>query len=189
MTDINFFEPYILEKEKSSSSNNVILVASCVAVTLAAGSLGYNTYTMAKHNKAIETLTNELNDAAFKEKYIEATAIAKEKDILTTYDSTLRDIYTSMKNRAMVKEELMTSIYGTVPGGVLFKNISINGGKITIAGESSSENAIAELQYNINNLEFIKGSHVPSITSDLEASETFTFTINCEMEEEYYENK
>ena len=188
MTDINFFEPYILEKEKSSSSNNVILVASCVAVTLAAGSLGYN-YTMAKHNKAIETLTNELNDAAFKEKYIEATAIAKEKDILTTYDSTLRDIYTSMKNRAMVKEELMTSIYGTVPGGVLFKNISINGGKITIAGESSSENAIAELQYNINNLEFIKGSHVPSITSDLEASETFTFTINCEMEEEYYENK
>lgn len=189
MTDINFFEPYILEKEKSNSSNTFIVAVSCIAVTAAAGSLGYNTYTMAKYNKDIATLETQLNDATFKEKYVEATAIANEKQILTTYDSTLRDIYRSMKDRAMVKNELMTDIYGTVPGGVLFKNIGVKAGTITIAGESSSENAIAELQYNINDLPFIKGSHIPSIASDLGTPETFTFTITCEMKEEYYENK
>lgn len=189
MTDINFFEPYILEKEKSSSSNTFIVAVSCVAVTAAAGSLGYNTYTMAKYNRDIINLETQLNDTAFKEKYVEATAIANEKQILTTYDSTLRDIYTSMKNRAMVKNELMTELYGTVPGGVLFKNVTIKDGAIAIAGAATSENAIAELQYNINNLPFISASHVPSITSDLEELETFTFSIVCAIKEEYYENK
>lgn len=189
MTDINFFEPYILEKEKSNSSNTFIVAVSCVAVTAAAGSLGYNTYTMAKHNKDIAALETQLNDAAFKEKYVEATAIANEKQILTTYDSTLRDIYRSMKDRAMVKNELMTDIYGTVPGGVSFKTIGIKDGIITIAGESDTENAIADFQYNINDLPFIKESHIPTIIFSEGDDKEFTFTITCEMKEEYYENK
>ncbi|MGL5615355.1 MAG: PilN domain-containing protein [Sarcina sp.] len=189
MVDINFFEPYILEKQQTGGSNNVILATGCLAVAFVAGSMGYNTYTISNYNKNTIALEAQLAEPAFKEKYIEATAIAKEKQILTTYDSTLRDIYSSMKGRAMVQEALMGDVYSTVPGGVLFKTININGGKITIAGESNSENAIADLQYNLNELPFIKKSHVPSITSDLGAVEKFTFSIDCELKEEYYENK
>lgn len=191
MQDINFFEPYILEREKANGSNTLILAAGCVAITLVGGSIGYNTFTMAKHNKAIVALEAQLADAAFKEKYVEATAIANEKQILTTYDSTLRDIYSSMKDRAMVKEELLGDIYSTAPNAVSIKTITINGGTINIAGEGLTENAIADFQYNINELPFIKKSHIPAITSDLaaEGAETFTFTITCEMEAQYYENK
>lgn len=190
MNDLNFFE-VSKDQEDSGSSRKVSIIGGTVLGAFIISTLMYNTMSTIKTNKEIESINATLNDASIKSQYEESLDIQKQKETLTVYYDKVSSIFESVVSRDKVSPQFMAAINATIPEGVSFKSMNFSNGMIQIAGESSSRQAIAEFQHNMNELKFIKESHVSNITSDLNLiDESFSFSINCNLEEEYYnENK
>lgn len=186
MRDLNFFEVTQIKESdilsKKAIIGGAVIMTVLIGVTATTNVIGINS---TKHS--IASIEAKINDAAFQEKYAESQAVSKEKDAYNRYNTALNHIYTGITDRNKLNPEFLEEISFTIPKEVVFSSISFSGGTVSISAKSTSREAIAELQHNINEIDFIKKSHIGGIASDMaDTDEVFSFSITCELEEEYY---
>lgn len=186
MRDLNFFE--VTQYKESDGVVKAAIIGGVVVLGVLIGTTTLtNIFSIKRVQGSIEDLNTKINDSAFQAKYQEGLKVTKEKDAFERYNTTLNNIYTLISDRNKVSPDFLEEINFTIPKQVVFSSIAVNGGNVTISAKSTSREAIAEFQHNINNIEFIKDSYIGAISSDMaETNEVFTFSISCELEEAYY---
>lgn len=186
MRDLNFFQVTQVKEVDTLTSKTIIggavIMAVLIGVTAATNAIGINST-----KAAIDKINSKINDTEFQGKYAESLAVSQEKDAYDRYNTALNQIYTVVADRNKLSPKLLEEINYTIPKEVVFSSINLSGGVVSISAKSTSREAIAEFQHNINEVEFIKKSHIGGIASDMaEADEVFSFSITCELEEAYY---
>ncbi len=186
MRDLNFFQATEIKEVDTITRKAVIgagaILAALVAVTAATNAIG-----ISSTKTAINNINEKINNTEFQAKYAESLSVAKEKDAFNRYNTALNDIYTLISDRNKLNPDFLEEINYTIPKEVVFSSINFSGGVVSISAKSTSREAIAELQHNINEVEFIKNSHIGGIASDMaETDEVFSFSITCDLEEAYY---
>lgn len=186
MRDLNFFEVTQIKENDILTKKAIIggaaAMAVLIGVTAATNIIGISTT-----KKSIADIEAKINDATFQEKYTESLNVSKEKDAYNKYNTALNDIYTLISDRNKLNPDFLEEISYTIPKKVVFSSINFSGGVVSISAKSTTREAIAELQHNINEIDFIKKSHIGGIASDMaDTNEVFTFSITCELEEAYY---
>lgn len=186
MRDLNFFQ--ITEaKEVDTITKKAIIGGGTILATLIVATAAANIIGIISTKTAIDNLNTKINGTEFQGKYDESISVAKEKDAFGRYNTALNDIYTLITDRNKLNPNFLQEINYTIPKEVVFGSINFSGGVVSINGKSTTREAIAELQHNINEIEFIKDSHIGGIASDMaEKDEVFSFSITCDLEEAYY---
>ncbi|MEG2288733.1 MAG: PilN domain-containing protein [Clostridium sp.] len=187
MNDLNFFHVETA-KENDAEVKKVVAIVGSIASIAIVGSLGINSYGIYRANKSIADLNMKVNEEVFNSKYEESLVVAKEKQSLSKYNDILNEIFASVSDRNKLNPKFIHEISYTIPKEVYFKSMNFTGGVVEISASSTKREAIAEFQHNINEVEFIKESHIGGIMSDLsdDTKEVFSFTITCKLEEAYY---
>ncbi|MEG2936572.1 MAG: PilN domain-containing protein [Clostridium sp.] len=187
MRDLNFFEVTQIKENDALTKKAIIGGAATMAVLIGV-TAAINVIGISSTKKAISDVEAKINDAAFQEKYTESLSVSKEKDAYNRYNTALNDIYTLISDRNKLNPNFFEEISYTIPKEVVFSSINFSGGVVSISAKSTTREAIAELQHNINKIDFIEKSHIGGIASDMaEADEIFSFSITCELEEAYYD--
>ncbi|MDU4890503.1 MAG: PilN domain-containing protein [Clostridium sp.] len=186
MRDLNFFEVTQIKENdvltKKAIGGGAAVMAVLIGVTAATNVIG-----IASTKKGIANIEAKINDTAFQEKYAESQSVSLEKDAYNRYNTALNDIYTLIEDRNKLNPNFLEEISFTIPKEVVFSSINFSGGVVSISAKATTREAIAEFQHNINEIDFIKKSHIGGIASDMgDTDEVFSFSITCELEEAYY---
>lgn len=186
MRDLNFFEVTQIKETDVISKKGVIggaaIMAIVIGLTAATNAIG-----ISSTKKSIAHINEKMNNLEFQGKYEESLKVSKEKDAYDRYNTALNNIYTLINDRNKLNPDFLQEISYTIPKEVVFNSINFSGGILSISAKSTSREAIAEFQHNINEIDFIKKSHIGGIASDMaDADEVFSFSMTCELEEAYY---
>ncbi len=175
MKDINFFAEYAGKKKEQKNSAKYIYSSIGVLGAFIVGTLIYHTVSIQVVNGQIEDLTEKINSPQVKEKLLESEVIAEKHSFFSKYNDNLTEVITNVENRKVVSTQLINSLSSTLPTEVSFNTLSINGGEVTIQAESSTMEAIAELQYNLKNLSQIEYVYIGAISGN----DVYSFDIKC----------
>ena len=187
MRDLNFFE-ITQSKENDVIMKKAIIGGAAIMAMVIGLTAVVNTIGIKNTEKSIDEIKEKINNVEFQGKYEESLKISKEKDAYDRYNTALNHIYTLINDRNKLNPEFLEEISYTIPKEVVFSSINFSGGVVTINAKSTSREAIAEFQHNINEIDFIEKSHIGGIASDMaDTNEVFSFSITCELEEAYYD--
>lgn len=187
MTDFNFFEPYLATSKPNNSIKLVAISGGTITALFIASTLAINSYQIINIKNDIKTTTAKIENADFQNKLKKSEDLLKKKAILNKYDKALSSINYKVKNRAIVTPNFMIKINGTMPEGVFFEYINVEGTTLSIRAKSKTRKAIGEFQHNLKGVSFITNAFVDGIASDLSGSPTeeFSFTIKCDLKEDF----
>lgn len=173
--DINFFTPY--QGQKKEAKNKIIYVYSSVGFLTVAilGTLVWNTVNLSILKAQIKGYEAKLNAPEIQEKLAEAREVANKTDILNKYDVGLTEIITAVESREVVSTKILNSISSTLPTEVSFNSINLTNTEVSIQAVSSNRTAIAELQYNLKQLDNVQDVYIGAISGE----ELYTFDIKC----------
>lgn len=173
--DINFFTPY--QGQKKEAKNKIIYVYSSVGFLTVAilGTLVWNTVSLAMLKGQIKDYEAKLSAPEIQEKLAEAREVANKTDILNKYDVGLTEIITAVESREVVSTKILNSISSTLPTEVSFNSINLTNTEVSIQAVSSNRTAIAELQYNLKQLDNVQDVYIGAISGE----ELYTFDIKC----------
>ena len=190
MRDLNFFEVTQIKETDVIMKRSIISGAAIMAIVIGLTAVT-NIIGIRSTKKSIAEINEKINSVEFQGMYEESLMVSKKKDAYGRYDRTLNEIYTVINERNKLTPDFLEEISYTIPKEVVFSSINLSGGVVSINAKSTSREAIAEFQHNINEIDFIKKSHIGGISSDMaDTNEVFSFSITCELEEAYYnENK
>lgn len=173
--DVNFFTPY--QGQKKEEKNKIIYVYSSVGFLTVAilGTLVFNSVSLAVLKGQIKSYESKINAPEIQEKIKEANEVAMKKDILVKYDNGLTEVITAVESREVVSTKILNSISSTLPSEVSFNSINLTNTEVAIQAVSSTRSAIAELQYNLKQLDNVQDVYIGAISGD----ESYTFDIKC----------
>ncbi len=124
-----------------------------------------------KTNNEIETLTvhDDMERVSRKQELLRIL-----EDIVSNMD----DAESAILNASIIDENLLLSIVDCIPVDVQLSSFSISGNSIGLSGIADSKPGIAELEYNLKNLDRTVSVFVPGI----DRSEVgFSFSMNIVM--------
>ena len=169
--DINFFSTYQNERYKQKNQN----IYSYVLVGVV-GLFVIGTFTF---NHQIDELESKLLDPAIQEQIKESDLAFKLSEVLGQYDNGLTSLLTSIESRDLITTQKLDLISSTIPSEVQFGSLSITNTNITISATSTSRTAIAEVQHNLKQLDFIADVYIGSIGG----TDTYSFSLNCTLKD------
>lgn len=185
--DINFFAPYMKERE-TTISQRILSATVAVGIVGISGTLGYNLVQINNVNTQINSINSMLTETSFVEQHKEAELVILEKGLLKNYNSALMTVHDGVVDRAIVDTKIIDRINSTIPSGANLKSLAIQGGTITMNVVSMSDKDAADMKYNLDRLPIVKESFIPAINSDFGTPPEYTFSITCVLEEAYNEN-
>lgn len=173
--DINFFAPY--QGKKKEQKNKIIYVYSSVGflTVVILGTLIWNTVSISMLSSQINKFESNLKKAEIQEKLNEVKDITRKTDALTSYDKSLTEAVTALETREVVSTKILNMLSSTLPSEVSFNSININNTEVAIQAVSSSRTAIAELQYNLKQLDNVQDAYIGAISGE----ELYTFDVKC----------
>lgn len=177
--DINFFSPYQGKKKERKNQNIYTYSLLGFVAVFIGGTLALNTFNLLKVEKSIEGYQVKLNDPAIQEKVQEANKVSAELDILSRYEKDLTSIYKGVESRDVVSNEILNMISSTLPTEVSFNSLNVTNTEITMQATSSNRTAIAEVQYNLKQLNNIQEVYIGAISGDTK----YTFDIRCTLKD------
>lgn len=173
--DINFFTPY--QGQKKEEKNKIIYVYSSVGFLTVAilGTLVWNTASLAILKGQIKSYEAKLNAPEIVEKLNEANEVARRTEILKKYDASLSEAITAVETREVVSTKILNVLSSTLPSEVSFNSINLTNTEVSIQAVSSTRTAIAELQYNLKQLDNVQDVYIGAISGE----ESYTFDVKC----------
>lgn len=185
MRDFNFFAPYIGKNKSDKNKNLYIRITAVVVVGFIGATLLWNSISLLMLNRDIKNLNSELNKPDKVEKLRQAEILNNKQEILNKYYAGLENIFTDVENRNRISSELMADLSSTMPKGVSFKSMNLDGQTIQIQGEAGSRVAIAELQHNLKQLEFVAEVSVSTINdgSGSGSQGAYSFALKCTLKD------
>ncbi|MDO4926687.1 MAG: PilN domain-containing protein [Turicibacter sp.] len=177
--DINFFSTYQLKNQDKHSQNLYgYLLGSAVGLFIF-GTFGVNQYQLMKVNRQISDLEEKLADPIIQEQIEESDRAYKIAELLEQYDSGLKSLLINIESRDLITTQKLDLISSTIPSEVQFGSLSITNTTITISATSTSRTAIAEVQHNLKQLDFIADVYIGSIGG----TESYSFSLNCTLKD------
>lgn len=173
--DINFFAPY--QGKKKEQKNKIIYVYSSVGFLTVAilGTLVWNTANISILNSQINKYEAKLKKAEIQEKLVEVKDVARKAEALKSYDRGLSEAVTALETREVVSTKILNMLSSTLPSEVSFNSVNLTNTEVSIQAVSSSRTAIAELQYNLKQLDNVQDVYIGAISGD----ELYTFDVKC----------
>lgn len=177
--DINFFTPYQEKRKESKSLHIYVYGITAIVMFAIVVSFGINCFRIYRLEKDIKYYTNEMNDSKFSLQLKHAENVNDQINILTDYDDRIADVSKAVRKRDLVSDTLLNNISSTIPSEIHLKSIVINSGNITLQGISTNRTAVAELKYNLSNLEELDSVYVNSINNTGAVEGEYSFDIKC----------
>lgn len=177
--DINFFSTYQSERHQQKNQNIYSYVLGGVVGLFVIGTFTYNQIQISKINHQIDELETALLDPALQEQIKESDLAFKTSELLDQYDSGLNSLLASIESRDLITTQKLDLISSTIPSEVQFGSLSITNTNITISATSTSRTAIAEVQHNLKQLDFIADVYIGSIGG----TDTYSFSLNCTLKD------
>lgn len=148
MYDLNFFS--IPSKAKKRS---VALPVGLFVVLLAAAAIGgwylWQDRQMADIRRDINRMEAYLGAEPINSQLAELHMLKQKSQLLQSYQTTFAQIDETLGSARTVDTTLLEDISGTLPTGVTFESLSINGLQVSIEGTATSSLAAAELLHNL----------------------------------------
>ena len=177
--DINFFSTYQIERHQQKNQNIYSYVLIGVVGLFMIGTFGFHQFNLMKANNQIAELESKLADPNIQEKIKESDIAFKISEILEEYDSGLTSLITNIESRDLITTQKLDLISSTIPSEVQFGSLTITNTTITIPATSTSRTAIAEVQHNLKQLDFIADVYISSIGG----TDLYTFSLNCTLKD------
>jgi len=173
--DINFFTPY--QGQKKEEKNKIIYVYSSVGFLTVAilGTLVWNTASLAILKGQINKYEAKLNTPEIVEKVNEANEVARKIEVLEKYNAGLTETITAVETREVVSTKILNMLSSTLPSEVSFNSINLTNTEVVIQAVSSTRIAIAELRYNLSQLDNVQEVYIGAISGE----ESYTFDVKC----------
>lgn len=179
MRDLNFFETQIDANSTKKKNKKYYKIIAFTLILMIFISL-VNLVSIIVINSNIKSLNNKLSDAEFIKEYSESQTIAKNYNSLTVYNAIVDKLETKIENEKIITTKSLKSITRTIPKEVTVTNMALNDTSVIIQGISNDRDHVAEFQYNLNKIETIGKTTVPSITK---GEKGYTFSITCDLKE------
>ena len=164
MRDYNFFDPYIEEPEKKSSSGIVfVILAVVLAVVLAI-------YPLMNQNeiRARKQQITSLKDAIEKMyQDHDFDAIAAQKDqvaFMNAQKDALSQLKVRLDQAFIVDDALLHKVADKTSDGIIFYGINIVGDQVQVEGNATHKIAIAQMEHNLRTSAEFEDIFVPFIT-------------------------
>ena len=177
--DINFFSTYQNERYKQKNQNIYSYVLVGVVGLFVIGTFTYNQVQISNINHQIDELESKLLDPAIQEQIKESDLAFKLSEVLGQYDNGLTSLLTSIESRDLITTQKLDLISSTIPSEAQYGSLSITNTNITISATSTSRTAIAEVQHNLKQLDFIADVYIGSIGG----TDTYSFSLNCTLKD------
>lgn len=184
MKDFNFFLPYIDNRKKQKNSKKYIIAVLSILGVIVVGTLLYNSIYIIKLTHDIQSLQEVYNFPANQKKYKKAKELIRKNEIAQKYYSNIKLVNNTIDTQCVVNANLIYDISKSIPKEVSFKSIQIVSSGIQIDGISGNRIAIAELQHNLKNLDYIKSVNVRNINSNNDqSSSVYSFSLVCDFKD------
>lgn len=182
MKDFNFFS-YIAKERKSNSKRRYIGV-SLVGLVVFVFVVNFSVNIIKQYSieDEIANYQGEIDSKKMQENLETAEKIEKEHDILEKYYKNVDEATNQIYSNDYVDTQRIKIINSTVPKDVVFTQISIDNKSLTIQALSKTRSAISDLEYNINNLEFVSDAYISGI-GERNGQGDYSFSISCNLKE------
>ena len=177
MSRMNFFTPYIEQQEKGQSLFRKLILLGTVAVVLVLGVGGFFFFQTYAANSDIQQMQEQLAQPAMQEKQAQMEAFKTQAETGRNYLQELQRVKSHYEQIDLIDIELMDTLSSTLPTGVVFQNLSLTINQMTVTGTAPSREAIAEMEYNMEQTELFHTLHVSNITRP-QAEGSFTFNLS-----------
>lgn len=192
MRDFNFFSPYIGKSKEAKDKTLYFGIGAAIIGIIIVGTFAWNSISILKLNNDIKSLNVELSKPERVEKLKQAEELNKKQEILNKYYEGVNVIFNTIDSTNAVTSDLLNSLSSTLPQGVSFKSMALDGQTVQIQGTAKSRVSIGELEYNLKKLDRISETQVSSITGgdDTGNKGEYSFSLKCTLKDvEKNENK
>ncbi len=182
MNNFNFFSPYIDTKQLLRKKYKYFLILFIVVFVGTAISSYIYQIKVRQLEKEISKMKIFLQSSKINKKIIKAQEKEDKVKIIKQYYNTLKSLDAKIDALDIINKNLLIEISTTLPTEITFDALSITSDEIQIKGKSENNAAIAELEYNLRQLNLFDNIHVFSINYSVEESQ-YAFSITCKLKE------
>lgn len=178
MRDFNFFEPYLVKKNKLSKKQFTLYISiSTIIIVLVIVPIVNLVIInkMAKQTAAVSSILDSEEKIEEREEiYIKQNKIKELKD----YYNALESINSNIIEIDIINDLFLQVITDRVPEDVFFQNINIDADSIQISGIAKSNTAIALFEHNLQEFPYFENIFIPHISIN---SGGYAFTISFQI--------
>ncbi len=184
--DINLLSDLIkVKRSRLKKITSTTLISGLIVFLVAFYFIGVNNKTNSLENE-IEQANSILKNEVYKEKLNELEVLKTRISVLEEYRSNISIINKGINRNDFVDVYVLNTISDNVPIDIEMSNLSVSHTNISFNATSRSRPSIAQLERNLKSIDFISKVHIPDITkSSEEEIETFSFSVNCEVDGGY----
>ncbi len=177
--ELNFFKSYQTKKTEKKSQNLYLYTLIGATTLVIGGTFMMNTLEASSLEKQITALTDELNAPEIQDQIKQSDLVFQILEVLEQYDESLTALDLNVISRDIISTQKLDLVSSTIPSEVSFESLSMTSAAITISAKSKTREAIAEVQHNLKQLQFIDDVVIGSIGGNDE----FSFSLNCILKE------
>lgn len=179
MRDFNFFQPFIPSKIKKSSTGEWIGLGVFLLIIVIVAIPWYLTNELRPLRREVQELETNVNDPMLAEDINRVILLQSETEELTEEVDQMRHAIQSLSESETVTQQLLTDLAQAKIDEVIFEQINVNSGAITIQALAISREDIANLEYNLRQFERYENIFIPSITY---SDNYYQFSIEFDIE-------
>lgn len=166
MKDFNFFSPYIEDKKKGRKRDYAIAGIFLLAVVIAVSFTTYHMVTASKMEKQIAEMEAFIHDPENVKTLNEVKVKKAKLDILEEYTVIMEETKRQIEKGDRIHTAFLNAITATLPQELFFSMMTLSNTELSIQGVSDKMIPIAELEYNLRQLDRFNDIHVSNITKN-----------------------
>lgn len=181
MWDINIFEEFGVRKENRILPIFVAIagIASILIVVLLITFNNYEQIKTLEYKINLQTSVNESDES--KRILAELSKVNRERSFKENYTIVLGNINSYVNEKKIIDDELLQTIFSSIPKGVNFNSIGINGGEIQMECVSNDVILVGDFLFNLKKLEVIEGVYSPGLSEKEDG--TYSFSVVCKVKD------
>ncbi|AKL95279.1 fimbrial assembly family protein PilN [Clostridium aceticum] len=163
MRDLNFFEPYIQQPEKTSSKRLMGLVVLVVVAFI----IVFYPVKMLYEVKALQDKVLSFNAVIESPETISKLKVIEQKELqlmeLKGKEVLFNSLETKINSQTMTNDLLIQWILQEVPNDVYFDELNITENTVQVQGRASHKFPIAQIEHNLRHSTYFDEVFIPSI--------------------------
>ncbi|KXG76780.1 PilN domain-containing protein [Thermotalea metallivorans] len=179
MRDFNFFSPYMTVEKASKGKERMIAAVVC---TIAAVVISFSISNITKVKKLeneIAQLESFMTAPATTKKLKELNNKKEKIIVMEKYHQGIKQLNEQIEGTNPIDSLLLEQIALSFPQDIFIDMMSISQNDVQLRGVSRSHTAIAELVYNLKQLDVFKSVHVYMMNAESAESENQIYMLKC----------
>lgn len=170
MKDFNFFSFYIKAKKKARKKDYTVAGVFLIAVIIAVSFTTYFMIAASNMEKEIAKMEQFINDPEHIKVLNEVNNKREKMKIIEEYNVIMEETQKQIKKSNRIHTKLLNEITSTLPQALFFSMLTLTNEELHIQGVSDARTHIAELEYNLRQVDRFEKIHVSIISKDEETN-------------------